>query len=73
MLVEREGMEDIDEEAEAGGVEEEVLGSSLTMERVAAAKQFIENHYRTQMKNIQERRERYRGLSFFLFFAVGNL
>lgn len=38
--------------------EEEVLGSSLTMERVAAAKQFIENHYRAQMKNIQERKER---------------
>lgn len=58
MLVEGERMEDIDEEAEAG-LEEEVLGSSSTMEKVAAAKQFIENHYRTQMKNIQERRERY--------------
>ncbi|KAH9653245.1 AGC kinase family protein [Citrus sinensis] len=42
------------EEAE----EEEVLGSKLTMEKVAAAKQFIENHYRAQMKNIQERKER---------------
>lgn len=38
--------------------EEEVMGSSLTMEKVAAAKQFIENHYRAQMKNIQERKER---------------
>ncbi|KAJ8470930.1 hypothetical protein OPV22_025273 [Ensete ventricosum] len=28
------------------------------MERVAAAKKFIENHYRNQMKNIQERKER---------------
>uniref|UniRef100_J3KX52 non-specific serine/threonine protein kinase n=2 Tax=Oryza brachyantha TaxID=4533 RepID=J3KX52_ORYBR len=28
------------------------------MERVAAAKKFIENHYRSQMKNIQERKER---------------
>ncbi|KAF9612585.1 hypothetical protein IFM89_002181 [Coptis chinensis] len=36
----------------------ETLGSSLTMERVAAAKQYIENHYRAQMKNIQERKER---------------
>ncbi|KAL3586788.1 hypothetical protein D5086_013655 [Populus alba] len=45
-------MEDIEEEVE------EVLGSSLTMEKVAAAKQFIENHYRAQMKNIQERKER---------------
>lgn len=34
--------------------------STLTMERVAAAKKFIENHYRSHMKNIQERKERYR-------------
>ncbi|KAI7749373.1 hypothetical protein M8C21_000723 [Ambrosia artemisiifolia] len=39
-------------------VDDEVQGSSLTMEKVAAAKQFIENHYKTQMKNIQERKER---------------
>ncbi|KAF7028270.1 hypothetical protein CFC21_040222 [Triticum aestivum] len=32
--------------------------STLTMERVAAAKKFIENHYRSHMKNIQERKER---------------
>lgn len=43
---------------EEGQCEEEVLGSSLTMEKVAAAKQFIENHYKTQMKSIQERKER---------------
>ncbi|KAJ9168201.1 hypothetical protein P3X46_019755 [Hevea brasiliensis] len=48
-------MEDIEEEENG---EEEVLGSSLTMEKVAAAKQFIENHYRAQMKNIQDRKER---------------
>ncbi|KAL6838729.1 hypothetical protein ACP4OV_031443 [Aristida adscensionis] len=44
------------EEGEAG--EAEAVGSTLTMERVAAAKKFIENHYRAQMKNIQERKER---------------
>lgn len=38
--------------------EDEVLGSSLTMEKVAAAKKFIENHYKNQMKSIQERKER---------------
>ena len=38
--------------------EEGDVGSSLTMERVAAAKQFIENHYKAQMKHIQERKER---------------
>ncbi|KAJ4765967.1 Serine/threonine-protein kinase 38 [Rhynchospora pubera] len=42
---------------EAERVEEQV-GSSATMERVAAAKKFIENHYKTQMKTFQERRER---------------
>ncbi|XP_039165007.1 serine/threonine-protein kinase tricornered [Eucalyptus grandis] len=60
MPVKKEIMEDIvEEEGENGGNGgEEVLGSSLTMEKVAAAKQYIENHYRTQMKNIQERKER---------------
>lgn len=46
--------------------EEEVLGSSLTMEKVAAAKQYIENHYKAQMKNFQERKER---LGFYYFLA----
>ncbi|CAA2978158.1 serine threonine- kinase tricorner-like [Olea europaea subsp. europaea] len=32
--------------------------SNLTKQRAAAAKQFIENHYKTQMKNLQERKER---------------
>lgn len=55
-------MEDLPEEENG---EEEVQGSSLTMEKVAAAKQFIENHYRAQMKNIQERKERYVRFRFF--------
>lgn len=33
--------------------------SNLTKQRVAAAKQYIENHYKEQMRNLQERRERY--------------
>lgn len=45
-------------EGEAGEAAAETVGSTLTMERVAAAKKFIENHYRSQMKNIQERKER---------------
>jgi hypothetical protein len=45
---------------EGEGEAAEAVGSTLTMERVAAAKKFIENHYRSQMKNIQERKERYR-------------
>ncbi|XP_009361650.2 serine/threonine-protein kinase tricornered [Pyrus x bretschneideri] len=34
------------------------VGSSLTLERVAAAKQFIESHYKAQMKHIQDRKQR---------------
>ncbi|XP_073283504.1 uncharacterized protein [Primulina huaijiensis] len=47
-----------EKENSSRGSEEEILGSSLTMEKVAAAKQFIENHYKNQMKSIQERKER---------------
>jgi serine/threonine kinase 38 len=46
-------------EAEGEAPAEAAVGSTLTMERVAAAKKFIENHYRSQMKTIQERKERY--------------
>jgi serine/threonine kinase 38 len=35
------------------------LASSITRQKVAAAKQYIENHYKSQMKNLQERKERY--------------
>ncbi|CAA2974582.1 serine/threonine-protein kinase tricorner-like isoform X2 [Olea europaea var. sylvestris] len=45
-------------EEEVMKIGEEVTGSSLTMEKVAAAKQYIENHYKNQMKSIQERKER---------------
>lgn len=32
--------------------------STVTKQRVSAAKQYIENHYKEQMKNLQERKER---------------
>lgn len=38
-------------------MDEEAL-SNITKQKVAAAKQYIENHYKEQMKNLQERRER---------------
>lgn len=41
-----------------GGEDDEDVVSTLTMERVAAAKKFIESHYKSQMKHIQERKER---------------
>ncbi|KAB1223771.1 Serine/threonine-protein kinase CBK1 [Morella rubra] len=37
--------------------DEETL-SNVTKQKVAAAKQYIENHYKEQMKNLQERKER---------------
>ncbi|KAL5561933.1 hypothetical protein UlMin_031680 [Ulmus minor] len=38
-------------------MDEEEL-SNITKQKVAAAKQYIENHYKEQMKNLQERKER---------------
>ncbi|XP_023514772.1 serine/threonine-protein kinase 38-like [Cucurbita pepo subsp. pepo] len=38
-------------------VDEEEL-SNITKQKVAAAKQYIENHYKEQRRNLQERRER---------------
>ena len=45
-----------------GGGEDDISGeeaSNITKQKVAAAKKYIENHYKEQMKNLQERRERY--------------
>ncbi|KAJ7979305.1 Serine/threonine-protein kinase [Quillaja saponaria] len=49
--------EDGDEVGPMVGEEEDEgdLGSSLTLETVAAAKQFNENHYKAPRKHIQER------------------
>ncbi|KAK8532487.1 hypothetical protein V6N13_131810 [Hibiscus sabdariffa] len=38
-------------------LDEEAL-SNVTKQKVAAAKQYIENHYKEQMKNLQDRKER---------------
>lgn len=40
------------------GGEGEAL-SNTTKQKVAAAKQYIENHYKEQIKNLNERKERY--------------
>ncbi|KAI3806082.1 hypothetical protein L1987_21974 [Smallanthus sonchifolius] len=44
------------------GVEVDLISeeeaSNMTKQKVAAAKKYIENHYKEQMKNLQERRER---------------
>ncbi|KAK8547256.1 hypothetical protein V6N13_097972 [Hibiscus sabdariffa] len=57
-------MENREEEEEEEVKEKEVAEeegdgvTSLTLERVAAAKQFIESHYKAHMKHIQDRKER---------------
>ena len=33
--------------------------SSATKQKVEVAKQYIENHYKSQMKSLQDRKERY--------------
>jgi hypothetical protein len=68
-----------EEEEEEGG---DQVGSSLTLERVAAAKIFIENHYKAQMKHIQQRKERFHfslnnflggSIPFRIFFSFSIL
>ncbi|XP_073034768.1 uncharacterized protein [Primulina eburnea] len=54
MAEEMEEAVDVDAEE----AEEEDLGSSFTMEKVAAAKNFIENHFKSHMKDMQKRRQR---------------
>ncbi|KAM7257951.1 hypothetical protein ACFE04_013692 [Oxalis oulophora] len=48
--------EEEEEDVVVGGGDD--VGSSLTMERVAAAKQYIENHYKAHMKHFHERKQR---------------
>ncbi|CAO2818773.1 unnamed protein product [Amaranthus hypochondriacus] len=43
---------------ESAPTSDEDTPSNVTQQRVAAAKQYIEKHYKEQMKNLQERRER---------------
>ncbi|KAG2719228.1 hypothetical protein I3843_03G249300 [Carya illinoinensis] len=47
-----EGKEDLDAQGD-----EQAL-SNVTKQKVSVAKQYIENHYKEQMKNLQERKER---------------
>jgi len=50
--------EENEEEEEILDDQSEDLGSDLTLERVAATKKFIENHYKSHMKHMQQRRQR---------------
>lgn len=46
---------------------DEEVPSNVTKQKVAAAKQYIENHYKKQMKDLQERKERYVSSTHILF------
>ncbi|KAJ7547581.1 hypothetical protein O6H91_08G093200 [Diphasiastrum complanatum] len=50
------GGSDSGKEISKSGPEE--MPSNITKQKVAAAKQYIESHYKSQMKNLQERKER---------------
>lgn len=46
--------------------------STITKQKVAAAKQYIENHYKAQMKCLQDRKERYLFFNslFYVFYWI---
>eukprot|EP00252_Welwitschia_mirabilis_P004484 TRINITY_DN14816_c0_g1_i1.p1 TRINITY_DN14816_c0_g1~~TRINITY_DN14816_c0_g1_i1.p1 ORF type:complete len:545 (+),score=115.30 TRINITY_DN14816_c0_g1_i1:451-2085(+) len=46
----------------AASKQDAVVSSPVTRQKVAAAKQFIENHYKNYLKNLQDRQERRRDL-----------
>jgi len=46
----------------------EVAPSNVTKQKVEAAKQYIENHYKKQMKDLEERKERC--VYFYLIFWI---
>ena len=66
--MEKEDLEAAESEAAVEEEKSESVGSSLTMVKVAAAKKFIENHYRTHRRNIEDRKERYRLILFLSLF-----
>ena len=59
----RKGLTKSNSAKDQGGVAEEVIDdgppSDATVQRVTAAKSYIEQHYRQQMKTLQDRKERY--------------
>lgn len=67
-VIEKNGNAGDGESEEMANLEEK-LGSNLTLERVAAAKKFIEGHYKSHMKHIRDRKERY-PLHLFIFFPT---
>ncbi|GAU43823.1 hypothetical protein TSUD_399150 [Trifolium subterraneum] len=59
-----DGNNDGDGDGDLTSPVDEALLSDVTKQKVAAAKQYIENHYKEQMKNLQERKERFATVQF---------
>lgn len=47
--------------------------SSATKQKVEVAKQYIENHYKSQMKSLQDRKERYFFVCIVFMFKLNSL
>ena len=52
-------------------VTNEEAPSNATKQKVEAAKQYIEKHYKEQMKNLNERRERYEHYASLILYECG--
>lgn len=46
------------------------VSSPVTRQKAAAAKQFIENHYKNYLQGLQDRKERFSSLNFFFLFLL---
>lgn len=46
------------------------VSSPVTRQKAAAAKQFIENHYKNHLQGLQDRKERYAVWNWYSFFFV---
>lgn len=46
------------------------VSSPVTKQKAAAAKQFIENHYKNYLQGLQDRKERYDSIVFQVFYWI---
>lgn len=46
------------------------VSSPVTKQKAAAAKQFIENHYKNYLQGLQDRKERYDSIVFHVFYWI---
>lgn len=46
------------------------VSSPVTRQKAAAAKQFIENHYKNHLQGLQDRKERSRFFNYLILFDI---